>query len=75
MRTELAVNSPDELKVLQQIFDSVWFQLKQDPAFHFADQDKLREQVSRRVIESANGDILDIEEIKRSVLASFEQAV
>jgi hypothetical protein len=71
MRTHIDVYGPDQLKVLQQIFDSVWFQLKQDPSFVHAHGDKLREQLSRRVIESVNGDILDIDAIKRSVLASF----
>jgi hypothetical protein len=73
MRTALDVCDSDHLKVLQQIFDSVWFQMKQSPAFGFGDEEKLREQVSRRVIERANGDIFDVEEIKQSVLASFER--
>jgi hypothetical protein len=72
MRTQLDVCDSDHLKVLQQIFDSVWFQMKQNPAFGFADEESLREKVSRRVIERANGDILDVEGIKQSVLASFD---
>lgn len=72
MRTQLDVCDSDHLKVLQQIFDSVWFQMKQNPAFGFADEERLREQVSRRVIERANGDILDVEGIKQSVLSSFD---
>jgi hypothetical protein len=72
MRTQLDVCDSDHLKVLQQIFDSVWFQMKQNAAFGFADEERLREQVSRRVIERANGDILDVEGIKQSVMASFE---
>ena len=75
MRTQIDVYGPDQLKVLQQIFDSVWFEMKQDPGFLFVEEDKLREQVSRRVIESANGDIFDIDGIKRSVLAFFMHAV
>jgi hypothetical protein len=75
MRTQIDVYGPDQLKVLQQIFDSVWFEMKQDPNFLFVEEEKLREQVSRRVIESVDGDILDIDGIKRSVLASFTHAV
>jgi hypothetical protein len=75
MRAQIDVCGPDQLKVLQQIFDSVWFQMKQDPAFCFADEEKLREQVSRRVIECANGDVLNVDGIKRSVLAAFEHSV
>jgi hypothetical protein len=74
MRTHIDVYGPDQLKVLQQIFDSVWYQMKQDPGFMFADEGQLRERVSRRVIESVNGDILDSDAIKQSVLASFAQA-
>ena len=72
MRTQLNVCDSDHLKVLQQIFDSVWFQMRQGPAFGFADEERLREQVSRRVMERASGDILDVEGIKQSVLTSFE---
>jgi hypothetical protein len=75
MRTQIDVCGPDQLKVLQQIFDSVWFQMKQAPAFCFADEEKLREQISRRVLECANGDVLNVEAIKQSVLATFEHSV
>ena len=72
MRTETGVCGPDTLKVLQHIYDSVWFEMKQNPAFHFADEQVLREQVSRRVIDLANGDVLDLDGIKQKVIASFE---
>jgi hypothetical protein len=71
MRTAINVCGPDELNVLQQIFDSVWIQLKQDPAFHLTDQEMLREQISRKVVECIGDDILDIDGIRQSVLASF----
>lgn len=71
MRTQFDVCGPDQLKVLQQIFDSVWFQMQQDPGFLFFDEEKLREKVSRRVIEFAKGDVLDMDGIKQKVIASF----
>lgn len=74
MRTTIDVCGPDKLKVLQQIFDSVWLQMKQDPTLPCADDDTLREQVSRRVMEFANRDVLDVNGIKRKVLNSFKAA-
>jgi hypothetical protein len=72
MRAETDVCGPDTLKVLQQIFDSVWLEMKHNPAFHFADETTLREQVSRRVLDVASGDVLDVETIKQKVIASFD---
>lgn len=71
MRSGHTLCGPDELTVLQQVFDSVWVQLQQDPAFLFADEAALRDQVSRRVVECASGDLLDMNGIKRKVLTSF----
>jgi hypothetical protein len=45
--------------------------MKQDPAFAFADEPLLREQVSRRVMDLAHDDVLDVEGIKQKVIASF----
>jgi hypothetical protein len=62
-----------ELAVLQQIFDSVWFQLEQIGRVH-ADDDGMRQWVSARVFECAKGrDILDFDAIKTAVLKSLCQ--
>jgi hypothetical protein len=71
MRPATDVCGPETIKVLQQIFDSVWFEMKQDPAFAFADEPLLREQVSRKVMDLAHDDVLDVEGIKQKVIASF----
>jgi hypothetical protein len=45
--------------------------MPQDPGLLFADEEKLREKLSRRVIEFAKGDVLDMDGIKQRVIASF----
>jgi hypothetical protein len=72
MRTGIGVCGPDALKVLQQIFDSVWFQMEQEGLVDPADQ-SMREQISRLVIDNVDGDVLDVDGIKRAVLASVQR--
>jgi hypothetical protein len=72
MRTGIDVCGPDTLKVLQQIFDSVWFQMQQEGLVDPADE-SMREQISRLVIHNADGDVLDVDGIKRAVLASVQR--
>lgn len=74
MRTAMDVCGPDQLKVLQQVFDSIWCEMQHDPAFQFADQDELRNRVSRQVVESACNDLLDVEGIKRKVMSFWKSA-
>jgi hypothetical protein len=45
--------------------------MPQDPGLLFAGEEKLREKLSRRVIEFAKGDVLDMDGIKQKVIASF----
>jgi hypothetical protein len=71
MRAGVDVCGPDTLKVLQQIFDSIWFQMKQEGLVDPADI-RMREQISRLVIENVDGDVLDVDGIKRAVLASVQ---
>jgi hypothetical protein len=75
MRTGMNVCGPDQLKVLQQIFDSVWLQMKQDPNFHVDEEEELRLEVSQRVMACAERDLLDFNEIKSRVLQSFTALV
>jgi hypothetical protein len=71
MRSSGHVCGPDELKLLQQIFDSILSELEQEPASCFADPPVLRLQVARSVMERASGDLLDVNTIKHSVLNSL----
>jgi len=54
MRTGSQVCGPDELKVLQQIFDSVWRDFKGRQGYEVA-----RRRVSAQVFRFVDGDILD----------------
>jgi hypothetical protein len=74
MRTGTDVCGPDQLKILQQIFDSVWQQMKLDPNFHIVEEEELRLQVSQRVLAYAEPDLLDINGIKHRVLRSFAKS-
>jgi hypothetical protein len=74
MRTGTDVCGPDQLKILQQIFDSVWQQVKLDPNFHIVEEEELRLQVSQRVMAYAERDLLDINGIKYRVLRSFAKS-
>jgi hypothetical protein len=73
MRTGMDVCGPDQLKVLQQIFDSVWLQMKQDSNFQLAEEEELRREVSQRVIAFAGQDLFDLNGIKSRVLKSMER--
>jgi hypothetical protein len=67
MRTGTQVCGPDELKVLQQIVNSLWLELRpadRGPELHL--------RVSRQVVRYAGNDLLDVEGIKRAVRASFK---
>ena len=68
MRHGIHVCGPDELKVLQQITNSVVQELRQAG---LADAN-LRLRVGRKVFKYASGDVLNVDGIKQSVLASFQ---
>jgi len=72
MRTRLRVCGSDELKVLQQIADSVVDALSQNPAYESADKTQLFHRVGKEVFKSCDGgDLLSVDEIKHRVLAEF----
>jgi hypothetical protein len=71
MRTRNDVCGPDELKVLQQIFDSIWLQLEHDGRVRSDDQG-VRLGIAARVIACAKDrDLLDFEAISSAVLGSL----
>lgn len=71
MRTGSQVCGPDELKVLQQIFDSVWLDLVKDGKVHENDE-VARRRVSAQMFKFVDGDIMDVEAIKSAVLKSLQ---
>ena len=72
MRKDMLIFGPDEFKVLQQIVDSCMAQLNYHPTHRHADKARLRQRVSKQVFKHAAADILDVEAIKRKVLAVFQ---
>jgi hypothetical protein len=67
----VGVYGPDDLKTLQQIFDSVWLQLERIGRVH-TDDEHVRLWISSRVLACAKErDVLDFDSIKRAVLNSL----
>jgi hypothetical protein len=71
MRGGTDVWGPDQLKILQQIFDSVWIQIREEPQFKSVEEEMLRRHVSRRVMAYAEADVLDVNAIRGRVLRSL----
>jgi hypothetical protein len=72
MRTCTTVCGPDELKVLDQIVDSIVNQLKHNRRYSGVDQTRIRERISKQVFQQARRDVLNVDGIRRRVLAAFE---
>lgn len=71
MRTNLQVCGPDQLRVLQQIFNTIWKELENGG--RAAPGDKvLKDWVAAKVISCADGDVLDLEWVKWVVQNSIE---
>jgi hypothetical protein len=67
------VYGPQELELLQQIFDSVWRHLERIGRVH-GDDDAIRNWVSAKVMACAKDkDLLETDAIKVSVLKSLHQ--
>jgi hypothetical protein len=64
---------PDQLKVLQQIFDSIWQEIKQKGRVQPHDEN-MRRYISGLVMSHAVPDFLDVEGIKRKVRRSLKMA-
>jgi hypothetical protein len=73
MRTGVNVCGPDQLKVLQQVFDSLCHQMEREGIVDSMDG-TMRDRISRLVIDNANPDVLDVERIKEAVLSSLARA-
>ena len=68
MRINMQVYGPDELKVLSQIVDTV---LRESSPESVVLDARLRERVSKQVIKHAARDVLNVDSIKRAVLAGL----
>src|SRR5687768_3179190 len=65
--------SPEQLHMLQKIFDLIWMELRATSHSNYtgpSEPDALREEIARRVIGQFDGG-LDADEITRRVLSSF----
>jgi hypothetical protein len=71
MRTSLRVCGPDQLRVLQQIFNSIWKELEEDGKAAPGDK-ALRDWVAAKIISCADPDVLDVEWMKWVVRNSME---
>jgi hypothetical protein len=69
-RTGTHVCGPNELKVLQQIFDAIWLYLRKDGRV-YADDEVVRRWVAARVFRFAGSDVVDAETIKAAVIQSL----
>jgi hypothetical protein len=73
LMTAASLCGSDELKLLQQIADSVVDELSQTPDYKAADRIQLFHRVGKQVFKSCDGgDLLSVDEIKREVLAKFQ---
>ena len=69
----LRICGSDQLKVLQQIADSVVDELSRTPAYKATDKTQLFHHVGKQVFKAcADGDLLSTDEIKRTVLSKFQ---
>ena len=67
------VYTPDQVKVLRQVFPSVWYELKQSGRVQSNDAN-MRRYVSSLVITHATSDYLNVEGIKEQVRRSLKLA-
>lgn len=62
---------PYGLKALQNVFDSVWDQMRDHPALSSVDTHALRQQISRKVFECVVSDGIDVHHIECEVMSAF----
>ena len=62
---------PDELKVLDQIVDAVCAEMTDHPDC-VGDRRAFRERISKLVLKRVGSDVLEVESIKRTVIAALK---
>jgi hypothetical protein len=70
MHAETGVCGPERLKILQQVFDSIWQELQREGRAG-PDDETLRQWVAAQVFASANRDVMDVEWVRWVVFNSF----
>jgi hypothetical protein len=74
MQTQVKVCGPDDLKLLQQVFDAVWLELQNRQSVRSGD-DALRQLLSKRVMALAHRCSASSDALRQEVLKSFEVAL
>jgi hypothetical protein len=73
MRSKLQVYGPDELKVLNQIVSAVLRETQSKTGLAGVPDVLLRERIGKHVIKRAADDLLNVNGIRRAVLASLKK--
>ena len=73
MRSKMQVYGPDELKVLNQIVNAVLRETRSETGAGGLPDAHLRERVGKQVLERAGDDLLNVNGIRRAVLASLKR--
>jgi predicted transcriptional regulator len=72
-RKQVYVYTPDQMKVLQQVFESLWDELEQAGRVHMSDAN-MRQYVSGLVMAHATPDYLNVANIKEHVRRALKLA-
>jgi hypothetical protein len=73
MRSKMQVYGPDELKVLNQIVNAVLQETQSASGIAGVPKAQLRERIGKQVLKRAANDVLNINGIRRAVLASLKE--
>ena len=73
MRSKMQVYGPDELKVLNQIVSAVLSETQSQTELAGVPDAQLRERVGKQVLKRAADDLLNVNGIRRAVLASLKK--
>jgi hypothetical protein len=73
MRSKRQVYGPDELKVLNQIVSAVLRETQSETALAGVPEAQLRERIGKQVLKRAADDLLNVNGIRRAVLASLKK--
>jgi hypothetical protein len=72
MRRSTRLYGPDELEVIEQIVDAVFYKLSREKRLDTAYKKRLRERVSKQVFKQSNAELLEVDAIRQRVLAAFK---
>jgi hypothetical protein len=73
MRSKMQVYGPDELKVLNQIVNAILQETQFDTGIAGVPEAQLRERIGKQVLKRAADDLLNVNGIRRAVLASLKK--